>query len=37
MLEKRLADVSVCGGERQTCHNAEARAALARLKKAANE
>ena len=35
-LEKRLADVSVYGGECRTCHNAEARAALARLKKAAN-
>ncbi len=36
VLEKRLADVSVYGGECRTCHNAEARAALARLKKAAN-
>jgi cytochrome c5 len=36
VLEKRLADVSVYGGECQTCHNAEARAALVRLKRAAN-
>ncbi len=35
-LGKRLADVSAYGGECQTCHNAEARAALVRLKKAAN-
>ncbi len=36
MLEKRLSDVSIYGGECQTCHNAEARAALMRLKKAAH-
>jgi hypothetical protein len=34
-LEKRLTDVAAHGGECGSCHNAEARAALARLRKVA--
>lgn len=34
-LEKRLNDVSRFGGECRTCHNAEARALLAKLKRLA--
>ena len=32
-LEKRLADLSVWGGECPNCHNAEARVAVAKLRK----
>ena len=34
-LERRLGDLAVSGGECETCHNTEARAAMARLRKVA--